>query len=117
VGAARIITLRCPDGTYDGFVLELRRMPDGALSVRIFQPGQRAGLGSSASSSIAAFAGALAKKRELKLNVHVAHYSFQRDHDWVRVELFDYETDSKQNWLAPTSVVLDALSEIGNRAA
>jgi hypothetical protein len=117
VGAARIITLRCTDGTWDGYVLELRRMLDGTLGVRIFRPGQRSCITLHGGCSLAAFAAAFAKGTELKLVVHTLHYSFQRDHDWVRVGLFDNDTGSSQNWLAPAAEFLGTLNGLGARAA
>jgi hypothetical protein len=112
VGATRIIQLRNADGEPNGFSLELRRLLDGTLAVRIFEPGQRAGIATHAAVSIAEIAGALAKGTELKAATRVGFYGFLRERDIVEVSYYCFEDDVERKWIASVNDMLMALREI-----
>jgi hypothetical protein len=112
VGSSRIVELRNAGGEPNGFSLELRRLLDGMLAIRIFEPGQRAGIAMPGGASLAQIAGALIKSVELRVPTRVGFYSFLRERDTVTVGYYCFEDDAERRWLASVNDVLLALREV-----
>lgn len=114
VGAARSIVLEGPEGDSDGCSLELRRLFDGTLILRICEPGCRAGVGYPASASLATIAGALAHGKELRIDARAGHYMLLRDQEWLHLSYFSAEKAMLRSWRAKLTPILVALKSLGS---
>lgn len=101
----------------DGQALEMRRLLDGSLIIRILEPGCRAGIGVPATSTIAEFARALARYQELRIKTAIGIYSFHRERDAVRVGYFQFDNSWLRTWTAALAPILEALRAVSQRAA
>ncbi|MFI5387032.1 MAG: hypothetical protein ACHQ50_13035 [Fimbriimonadales bacterium] len=117
VSEPRMVELRKQDGAVDEHRLDVRRLPNGALVIRVFEPGKRAGIGLPGITSLAAMAGAIAKSTELRILTRTGFYSFRRSQEWVQIGHFSREDAQLHAWKASTAELLAALKAFGSKAA
>lgn len=117
VGAAAIIDLVGQEGIADRHFLELRRLSDGTVSVEVVaQPGVE-GQGAQGTTSLISFAGALAKKNPLRVETADGYYGLERRHESVEIEHHVWESGLTRRWRGSLADLLNALKDLGSRAA
>jgi hypothetical protein len=109
--------LRSEDGTLNGYSLELRRLLDGTVVLRIVDPGQRAGIGMPGTVVVSDMARALARSMELRIQTRTGCYAIMRERDIVRIVYTSLQATADQAWNASIADLLLALRDFGNRAA
>lgn len=117
MGTAKSIYLCDEFGEPDGFTLELRRLLDGALILRVCDFGQRAGIGIPASTSVSDIASALATSAELCIETRAGQYCFRRERSAVRFAYRSHDGQWDRHWTMRISDLVSALSDVCRRAA
>ncbi|HVT12018.1 MAG TPA: hypothetical protein VHE55_07100 [Fimbriimonadaceae bacterium] len=111
------IDLISREGVRAGSVMELRRTADGAVTLQVLSESEAGDPSPVGTTSLVAFARALAKKSRLKLETFQGYYSLQRQLEWVDVEQHSFESEESQFWKVPVGDILAALKGLSRRAA